>query len=244
MPRTLGWIAALGLGVGVVSLSLAYATGGGEVDRLLSRSRFALQSCSDNKGTSGGAERRLAWTGGDTIDIALPATVHFRGGAGDEVVVRGTPDVIAHIEVHDGRITLDCRGDVSRAIAIELPGRAFRAVRISGSAKVTLDNLSQPELALTISGSGSMRAQGSVDQITATISGSGDTRLGDVALKRLTAKISGSGSIEAAPKEDADIHISGSGNVKLLSRPVRLTSKVAGSGRISQLPNEAAADKK
>ena len=38
-------------------------------------------------------------------------------------------------------------------------------------------------------------------------------------MKQLTVKISGSGNIEAAPKDDADINISGSGNVRLLSRP-------------------------
>src|SRR6476469_4377686 len=137
MPRTLGWIAAIGLGVGVVSLSLAYVTGGRDVGRLLGRGQFALQSCGGKNGTAGGSERRLAWTGGDTIDIALPATVHFRGGAGDEVIVRGSPDVIGHVEVRGGRITLDCRGDLPGAIQIELPGRAFSAVRISGSARVT-----------------------------------------------------------------------------------------------------------
>ena len=41
-------------------------------------------------------------------------------------------------------------------------------------------------------------------------------------------------TVEAAPKDTADIKISGSGDVKLLSRPVTLTSKVSGSGRISQ----------
>ena len=55
-------------------------------------------------------------------------------------------------------------------------------------------------------------------------------------------KISGSGNVEAAPKDEADLTISGSGNVRLLSRPASLRTKVSGSGRISQ-PVEAA-DKK
>ena len=35
MSRTLGWITAAGLGVGVASLSLAYAIGGSEIRHLL-----------------------------------------------------------------------------------------------------------------------------------------------------------------------------------------------------------------
>lgn len=244
MSRTLGWIAATGLAVGVVSLSLAYMAGGSELERLFNRSRFTLQSCGDDSAPGKGSERRLAWSGGDAIDIALPASVRLRAGAGDEVIVRGSPDTIAHVQLRGGRLSLDCRWlAASRTIDVDLPDRAFRAVRISGSAKVNLENLNQPELALAISGSGNVRAQGAVDRLSATISGSGDARLAGVALKQLTAKISGSGSIEAAPRDEADVHISGSGNVRLLTRPVRLKTHVAGSGRISQ-PQEAAEGRK
>ena len=91
-----------------------------------------------------------------------------------------------------------------------------------------------PTSTLRISGSGTVRAQGSVDQATIKVSGSGEARLGDLAMKQLTVDISGSGKVEAAPKDTADVRISGSGDVKLLSRPANLTSKVSGSGRISQ----------
>ena len=97
-----------------------------------------------------------------------------------------------------------------------------------------MENVSQPDLDLRISGSGTVRAQGSVDQATIKVSGSGEARLGDLAMKQLTVDISGSGKVEAAPKDTADVRISGSGDVKLLSRPANLTSKVSGSGRISQ----------
>ena len=42
------------------------------------------------------------------------------------------------------------------------------------------------------------------------------------------------GDLEAAPKDEADITISGSGHVRLLARPASLRSKVSGSGRITQ----------
>ena len=54
----------------------------------------------------------------------------------------------------------------------------------------------------------------------------------------------GSGDVEAAPTDDADIRISGSGKVNLLTRPARLNAKVSGSGRITQPPLEAAQGKK
>jgi hypothetical protein len=218
MSKILGRIAAIGLGIGIVSLGLAYAVGGGDFDRLVNRSGVFAEACGD--GAAPASERRLAWTGGDAIDIALPATVHFRGGEGNEIVLRGPPDIIT------------------------LPGQPFRRVNVSGSGRLSMENFNQPELTLRISGSGTLRGQGSVDQLSVVISGSGTARLAGVAVKQLTAKISGSGNLEAAPKDDADISISGSGNVRLLSRPTRLKSHVAGSGRITQASIDTVEGKK
>ena len=79
--------------------------------------------------------------------------------------------------------------------------------------------------------------------MSAEISGTGDVRLADVALKRLTTKVSGSGRIEAGPKDEADIRLSGAGTVKLLTRPTTLHTKGSGAGRIIQ-PSVESADKK
>ncbi|MFI5001481.1 MAG: hypothetical protein ACHQK9_16500, partial [Reyranellales bacterium] len=131
MARKLGWIAAGGLGVGVVFLSLAYATGGSELRRSVDLDFAFGRSC--DKNSAAASERRLKWDGGDTVDIALPATVHYRGGEGDEVIVRGVPDVVANVEIYGGRIRLDCHGSRARSVDITLPGRAFRRVSLSGS---------------------------------------------------------------------------------------------------------------
>ncbi len=244
MVRTLGWIAAGGLGVGVVFLSLAYATGGSDLRRGID---FGLdmpfaRSCEKNGATA--SERRLKWEGDDTVNISGFATVHYRGGEGDEVIVRGGPGVVANVEVHGSRITLNCRGAGSHAVDITLPGRVFRKIHLSGSGKAFLENVSQADLSLAIAGSGSLRAQGSVDRLTVSIAGSGGANLGDLAVKQLTLKVSGSGNIEAAPKDVADINVSGSGDVRLLTRPGQLRSHVAGSGRIIQAPLESADGKK
>lgn len=237
MARTLGWIAAGGLGVGFASLALAYVISGRNLGSMLDRSLFLAQSCGKGSATTDAtrSERRLAWQGNDTVELALPATVRYRGGNGSDVIVRGPTDVIAHVEVQDGRITLDChRFGGFRDVEITLPGRVFRRIGIAGSGNLVMENVSQPELALRISGTGSVRAQGTVDRTTVNIAGSGDARLAGLAMKELTAKISGNGKLEAAPKDSTDVAISGSGDVRLASRPATLRSKVSGSGRVSQ----------
>jgi Putative auto-transporter adhesin, head GIN domain len=231
--RTLGWIAIGGLGIGAASLSLAYQLGGRDLHRL--PFAFASNGSCGEVAKGSPSVRRLAWDNGDAIELSVPGTVTFRGGQGNEVVVRGSPDLIANVEVRGHRLMLDCRGwTAGHDLEITLPGRPFRDIRISGSGKLVMENVSQPDLDLRISGSGTVRAQGSVDQATIKVSGSGEAMLGDLAVKQLKVNISGSGKVEATPNDSADVKISGSGDVKLLSRPATLTSKVSGSGRISQ----------
>ena len=64
--------------------------------------------------------------------------------------------------------TLNCPLGRSRDLEITLPGRAFRRIDLSGSSKLTMENVNQPELAFNISGSGTVRAQGTVDQRRST----------------------------------------------------------------------------
>jgi hypothetical protein len=243
MSHYLGRIAVVSLTIGVVSLGLAWMFGGRDLGQLLRRGTYTLQACGDDtKATA--SERHLAWSG-DAIDIALPAAVRYRAGEGSDIVVRGLPDSISHVELRGDHLVLNCRWHTSsRDIEVTLPGRALSRVAISGSARVVMEKLAQPELKLAISGSGSVTAQGSVDELIVKISGSGKARLGEVAAKRFKAEISGSGNVEASPKDEADIRISGAGKVNLLTHPTRMNSKISGSGRITQNSQEAAEGKK
>ena len=242
MSRMLRWVAAWGLGIGTVSLVLAYALGGRDLPRVFDRGLFAARDCKDGSASS---ERHLAWGGGTSIDIALPAAVRFRSGEGNDIVLRGPSDMIANVDVRDNRLTLNCRMTAnSPPIEVTLPGQAFRRIGVSGSAKLDMENLDQRKLTLNISGSGALRTQGTVERLSVTVAGSGIAKLADVAVRRLSVKISGSGSVEAAPRDEADITISGSGNVRLLSHPARLKTRVAGSGQIIQASLDAAEGKK
>ena len=89
-----------------------------------------------------------------------------------------------------------------------------------------------------------LESLGELKRVSAEISGSGNVRLGELTMKRLKTRISGSGRVEAGPTDEADIHLSGAGTVKLLSKPATLHTKVSGAGRIIQGSSVESADKK
>jgi hypothetical protein len=240
MSRILGWVATIGLSVGIISLGIAYALGGRDLGHLLDRNADAWRACRGSGDGQGTGERHLRWTEGDAVEISLPATVRFLGGDVGDIVVRGSSDLIGHVEIDGRRIKLDCRGAArNQDIEIDLPGR-FRRVGLSGSGQVVMDNLSQHTLALRIAGSGNVIGKGMVDHLHVTLAGSGNAQLANLAVKELKVEISGSGNVDAAPKDEADIKISGSGDVRLHGKPAKFKSRIAGSGQVTQLPLEAA----
>src|ERR1043165_9546293 len=110
MFRNLGWVAIGGLGLGIASLSLAYAIGGRDADTFGFADRWSERWKSSCDDSTGQRERRLAWDGGDSVELSLPGTVRWRAGEGSEIVVRGTSGAVAHVQVHGHRLVLACRG--------------------------------------------------------------------------------------------------------------------------------------
>jgi hypothetical protein len=237
MIGKLGWLAAGGFGVGIVSFSLLAALGANELSGWHIGEILSLAtSCHDDadaKIDPTVTERHWAWDGGDTVDIDVPGTVHYRRGSGDEVIARGSPEAIAHIRVRNGKITQFCSGRWARSdLDITLPGRAFHTVDMAESGRLIMQEVNQPRLGLSLAGNGSVLAQGTSDRVKLSIGGSGKARLAELTMKRLDIHIAGNGNIEAAPRDEINVDIAGSGDVRLLSDPAQVHTNIMGSGRV------------
>ncbi len=106
-------------------------------------------------------------------------------------------------------------------------------VHVSGSGSIRLTGLTNSQMDAGISGSGWVKAAGAGDRLNLHISGSGSADLAELALNQADVEISGSGSAKLAPKQDADVGVTGSGHVSLLTEPAHLSTHRAGSGSIS-----------
>ena len=241
--KNLGWIALGGFAVGFVAFGGAYAAGGKDIWNWDHMQRWGggfpfnsvfQNSCgSHDVAVDSPSERRWAWNGGDKVVVALSAKIHYRVGEGEELIVRGAPEIVSQIVIKNSEIKLDCNSfGTSGDIDITLPGRAFSNIVVAGSGSIVGENLNQTRLQLNIAGSGSVRAQGNVERVEVNIAGSGDAKLGEVTMKNLKINIAGSGDAEAAPSESAEVNMFGSGNLKLLSQPDRIETHIMGSGHI------------
>jgi hypothetical protein len=193
---------------------------------------------------SGGAQttREIAWSGGDAIDVELPAEVQYTQSPGPaKLAVTGPQEAVADVEIVDGHIRLrhDHYEDGDLRITITAP--AVTRFEMSGSGRLDVSAYRQNQLTLDLSGDADVRVAGEANLASVNISGSGDADLGELKAKSADVDISGSGDATIAPSEAAKIDISGSGDVSLRTDPPKLETNVSGSGSVRRETGERAA---
>jgi Putative auto-transporter adhesin, head GIN domain len=148
------------------------------------------------------------------------------------ITLHGSGKVTASGEVH--QLSLDAAGS-GRAEFVRLVTQRTDA-QIRGSGEVVLADIKQEALRIVMHGSGGITASGEVHEVSLDTAGSGRADLGRLVTQQANARIRGSGDVDLAPREDADISISGSGVARLHGAVARIHSHVSGSGQIKQVP--------
>ncbi|AYG59843.1 GIN domain-containing protein [Rhizobium jaguaris] len=179
----------------------------------------------------------LPFAAGDSLAIDLPASVHYQPGDKAETIVSGDPALLDHVRMDGGKLSLDCDpGWLESRLDVSLSGPAITEWKLLGSGDLTLSEINQPRLRLSIRGSGSVAATGATETVGLNISGSGAARLKNLTAKSAQIEVRGSGDVQLTAQSDADVSISGSGNVELFGRPILRRSEIKGSGHIEQVP--------
>jgi hypothetical protein len=178
------------------------------------------------------ATRQIAWSGADSLDIEAPASVTFPQAPGPgSLTIKGPKDVVERVRLSGSTLDLDGDDD-DGPLTIVMTAPDVRRFSIGGVGDLTINNFNQDELDVDVSGSGDAKATGRARATHIGISGNGDVDLSGLKLESADADISGSGHATLAPTSAADLRISGSGEVHLLTHPTKLDTDVTGSGRI------------
>lgn len=233
MMGKLAIVATTGLAGGLALLALGIGLSGhGWAD---ARKLWGALPSACTGAAAAGNQITLPFTPGHSLEINLPATVRYRPGDKAEAIVSGDPALLGHVRMDGRRLTLDCDpGWHAASFDVALSGPAITDWTLLGSGDLTLTDIAQPQLRLSIMGSASVAATGAADVVSVNIMGSGSARLKDLTAKSAEIAIRGSGDAEVNAQGEADVSISGSGNVALTGRPILRRSEILGSGRITQ----------
>ena len=242
MTRTLVFIAFAGFILAVACIAGAIAMGGNAL--MHHHWRHWNVTSNDNiswddghhhaAGGGPAATREIAWPGGDKIEFDVPADVQYTQGPGPaKLVLSGPKDALDHIVLSNGQLKLnDDDDDFDGRISVVMTAPDVRRFSIDGDNTLTIDGYSQDDLAVDVSGHGTVTAKGKTRAMSVDISGSGDVDMSGLASQSAKADISGSGHASIAPTDEADVSISGSGEIDLMTHPAKLNSDVSGSGKI------------
>jgi hypothetical protein len=185
--------------------------------------------------------RDLAWTGGDSLRIDLPAEVEFTQGETAKITVSGPESLVEQVVMVDGSLRF-VDGGVAvgedgvhirynrERLRITVVAPTVRRFTVNGSPRLSIADYDQPDLAIEINGSGDVTAAGETLIVTLSIAGSGDADLGDLQTRDASVSIAGSGDAKLSPKGAARVEIAGSGDVTLTTKPASLSSNIDGSG--------------
>jgi hypothetical protein len=153
-----------------------------------------------------------------SIDLAGAGAVTVQVGGAQSVVVMADDNLLANVttSVQDGELVIATRGSFTTTTPMTVA--------------VTMPSLD--ELALSLSGSGLVRATGTVERLDVTLAGSGDAELAGLVARDVQALLSGSGRIVVHATGTLDASLPGTGTIVYTGSP-QVTQSVAGTGTIT-----------
>jgi hypothetical protein len=235
MAHKLVTIAVLGLTTSAICIGAAAAIGGGSIDDGLESLFNDGPRCEKIDGATA-TSRDLDWDGSDKVELVTFSDARYTPGTGTKLHASGDPQVLAHLRIRKGKIELDCHSWRDRdKLSLTLPGREFREFAIAGRSDLKLDRMNQSSLKAKIAGTGTIQANGRIDELKIDIAGVGHADFGKVASRSASVTLAGVSSADIAPTESAKIKIAGPSSVNLLSDPKDLDTNIAGPGRLHKL---------
>ena len=109
----------------------------------------------------------------------------------------------------------------------------LKAIDLKGSGNIQVLNLNEDKFTASISGSGNMDLDGTVEHCVLSLRGSGNFDALPLKSNNLEVALSGSGNIFCTAINSAQVQLSGSGNVKVYGKPIHKSQNRTGSGNIS-----------
>lgn len=119
-------------------------------------------------------------------------------------------------------------------MSVDVSVPSLSALMLAGSGVVSVTGLDVPDLTVTLSGSGVLRASGSATQLDVTVTGSGDAQLEELIAQDVLAAVIGSGRIVVTATESLDASVPGTGAIVYRGNPLHVTESVTGNGAITE----------
>jgi Putative auto-transporter adhesin, head GIN domain len=174
------------------------------------------------------------------IELAGSNDVTVQVGRTQSVIVHADKDLLGRVttEVKSGQLVIGNTGRGFRSktpmsVAVRVPSLAV--FTLSGSGVVSLTGINARAFTVSIPGTGSgvVRASGTVDRLDITVGGSGAAQLTQLVARDVRAVVSGSGAIMLTATGSLNAAVTGDGAILYSGNPAHVTTTVTGTGAIT-----------
>lgn len=177
----------------------------------------------------------------EEVNLSGFGKVNVFAGETPSVCVTTDSNLLAHVEtnVEDGKLKIKPRGRIrpKTGLRVDVTVPRLTAARISGAGDMNIIDLAGDHLDLSISGAGTLQANGYVNDLSTSISGAGDADLGNLRAANANVRISGSGDACVCASESITARISGAGDLVCYGNPTYVDQSVSGAGDFEIRPS-------
>jgi hypothetical protein len=197
----------------------------------------ATSTSSGVRGSGVAASQARAVPDFDGVELAGSNEVNVTVGGPRSVVVHADDNLLGHV-------TTDVRARVlviaktpgsfstQAPMSVDVTVPSLHSLRLSGSGIVTVTGIDAPAFAVSLPGTGLLRASGTAGRLAVGLDGSGDAELGGLVARDVRATVGGSGRVVVTATVSLDGRVTGSGAIVYGGSPARVTRNVSGSGAI------------
>ena len=172
------------------------------------------------------------------VDLAASCNVTIQVGGQPSVVVRADDNLLRHVKTRAraGTLTIWTTGSftTNSPMSVQISTPSLQALALSGSGAITAGNIQAQRLTVTLSGSGMVRASGTVTHLDVSLGGSGEAQLGQLAARDVHAILKGSGRIVTRATDTLQASVPGSGTIIYSGHPAHVTTRITGSGTVTR----------
>jgi Putative auto-transporter adhesin, head GIN domain len=171
-----------------------------------------------------------------SLDLRGSNNVTIAVGRRQSVVVHADSNLLRDVttRVAAGTLVVGTVGSFAARspMSVEVSVPSLSSVALSGSGQVSVTGIDARRLTVTLPGSGTLSASGTVAELNVTLGGSGLAQLGNLAARDVHAVLTGSGLIRVTATARLNAAVSGSGAIIYNGSP-QVTSSVTGSGAVT-----------
>ncbi|HEX8106398.1 MAG TPA: head GIN domain-containing protein [Kofleriaceae bacterium] len=171
------------------------------------------------------------------VEVAGSFDAEIAVGPESHVEITGDDNIVPLVtsDVHGDRLEIGTRKNVRPSVRLvaRITVPRLTGIRLTGSGDIAAHGVQADHLRVILSGSGTIRADGTAHEAEIDVTGSGTVALDKLAAERVRVSVSGSGDVAVAASKALDVSITGSGDVTYRGDP-ELKKQISGSGNVTR----------